>query len=54
MSTSSKTFGTFIVAALVGLFSFLLGTPKKLSKSKIMPTKTRTQEAVEEKENLFI
>jgi|GEM_PF-1788771 len=54
MTTTSKTIGTFIATAVVGLFTVLLGNPKKVLQNKINAIKSREQVGAEEKENLFI
>lgn len=53
MSTR-KTIGTFIATALVGSLTFLITAPKNVIKGKTRIAKTSTQNAIEEKDNLFI
>lgn len=50
----SKTIGTLIATVLVGSLTFLFSAPKKALKNKLKTTKTSTQKAIEEKDNLFI
>ncbi|RED92788.1 hypothetical protein C7460_1285 [Marinoscillum furvescens DSM 4134] len=50
----TKTLGTFIATALVGFFTLMVSSPKKISKTKSKTAKTSTQSGIEEKENLFI
>lgn len=50
----SKTLGTLVATALVGSLTFLVTTPKKLSKNRAKAAKTTQQNGIEDKENLFI
>lgn len=52
--SARKTIGTLIATALVGSLTFLIATPKKVTKTKIRTAKTTAQNVIEEKDDLFI
>ncbi len=50
----SKSIGALFATIIVGMFTFLITTPKKMIKNKANDAKTSMQNGIDEKENLFI
>ena len=50
----TKTIGTLIVTALLGVFAIVFTTPKKVLKNKVKPVNSSTDLGREEREDLFI
>ncbi|MFT4834945.1 MAG: ABC-type uncharacterized transport system substrate-binding protein [Marinoscillum sp.] len=49
-----RNLGSLIITVLVGSLTFMIATPKKVSKNKVRVTKTSSHPRLDEKEDLFI